>query len=59
LPQFGKKGSELFSIPGSPPSLNTTIVGDPFAPRNQYAMKIDYLKEPPTFMVSKTHFAKT
>ncbi|AGM26005.1 oligopeptide ABC transporter ATP-binding protein [Spiroplasma syrphidicola EA-1] len=59
LPQFGAKGEELYSIPGSPPSLYTKVVGDPFAPRNKYAMKIDYLIEPPMFEVSPSHYAKT
>ncbi|AOX43805.1 oligopeptide ABC transporter ATP-binding protein [Spiroplasma sp. NBRC 100390] len=59
LPQFGEKGEELYSIPGSPPSLYAKVYGDPFAPRNQYAMKIDYLLEPPMFKVTETHYAKT
>ncbi|APE74596.1 oligopeptide ABC transporter ATP-binding protein OppD [Spiroplasma citri] len=59
LPQFGQKGEDLYSIPGSPPSLFAKVYGDPFAPRNQYAMKIDYLLEPPMFKVSETHYAKT
>ena len=59
LPQLAERGSELFSIPGTPPSLYNKIVGDAFAPRNRYAMAIDYVKEPPVFKVSETHFAKT
>lgn len=59
LPQFGQKGEDLYSIPGSPPSLYAKVYGDPFAPRNQHAMKIDYLLEPPMFKVSETHYAKT
>ncbi|PWF97002.1 Oligopeptide transport ATP-binding protein OppD [Spiroplasma poulsonii] len=59
LPQFGEKGEELYSIPGSPPSLYAKVYGDPFAPRNQYAMKIDYLLEPPMFKVTETHYSKT
>ncbi|WP_338965954.1 oligopeptide ABC transporter ATP-binding protein OppD [Spiroplasma endosymbiont of Sarcophaga carnaria] len=59
LPQFGEKGEELYSIPGSPPSLYAKVYGDPFAPRNKYAMKIDYLLEPPMFKVTETHYAKT
>ena len=34
-------------------------MGDAFAPRNPYCMKIDTLAEPPMFQVSETHFAKT
>ena len=59
LPQLAERGTELFSIPGTPPSLYNKIVGDAFAPRNQYAMAIDFVKEPPVFQVSETHFAKT
>ena len=59
LPQLCEKGTELFSIPGTPPSLYNKIKGDAFAPRHQYAMAIDLEKEPPMFQVSPTHFAKT
>lgn len=59
LPQLSEKGKDLFSIPGTPPSLYNKIKGDAFAPRNMYAMAIDLEKEPPMFQVSETHFAKT
>ena len=59
LPQLCEKGTDLFSIPGTPPSLYNKIVGDAFAPRNQYALAIDLEEEPPMFQVSETHFAKT
>lgn len=59
LPQLGEKGDQLYSIAGTPPSLFENIVGDAFAPRNEYAMKIDFEEEPPIFEVSPTHFAKT
>ena len=59
LPQLAQKNTKLFSITGTPPSLYNSIVGDAFAPRNQYCMKIDTLVEPPMFQVSDTHFAKT
>ena len=59
LPQLTERNTKLFSISGTPPSLYNNIVGDPFAPRNQYCLKIDTLKEPPMFRVSDTHFAKT
>ncbi len=59
LPQLTEKGTDLFSIPGTPPSLYNKIVGDAFAPRNQYAMAIDLEEEPPMFKVSDTHYAKT
>ena len=59
LPQLCEKGSDLFSIPGTPPSLYNKIIGDAFAPRSQYAMAIDLQEEPPMFQISDTHFAKT
>lgn len=59
LPQLGTKGENLYSIPGTPPSLFNKIKGDAFAPRNEYAMAIDYEHEPPFFQVSPTHAAKT
>jgi oligopeptide transport system ATP-binding protein len=59
LPQLAEKGTELFSIPGAPPSVYSKIVGDAFAPRNPYAMKIDFVADPPKVQVSETHWAKT
>ena len=59
LPQLGVKGEELYSIPGVPPSLYHEVKGDAFAPRNPYAMEIDFEEEPPFFSVSATHAAKT
>lgn len=59
LPQLGDQSADLFAIPGTPPSLFQTIKGDGFAPRSQYALKIDFEKQPPMFQISDTHFAKT
>ncbi|MFC4651962.1 ABC transporter ATP-binding protein [Lactococcus nasutitermitis] len=59
LPQLGQRGEELFSIPGTPPSLFKEIKGDAFAPRNPYSMKIDFELAPPKVQVSETHWAKT
>ncbi len=59
LPQLSEKGKELFSIKGTPPSLYNKIIGDAFAPRNEYALAIDLVEEPPMFEVSDTHYAKT
>ena len=50
---------QLYSITGTPPSLYNKIVGDSFAPRNPYCLKIDTLAEPPMFKVTETHYAKT
>ncbi len=49
----------LRTIPGSPPDLIHPPIGDAFAPRNEFAMQIDYEQEPPMFKVSDTHYAKT
>ena len=59
LPQLAEKNTELYSISGTPPSLYNKIIGDPFAPRNPYCLKVDTLKEAPMFQVTETHFAKT
>ena len=59
MPQLGQKGEELFSIPGTPPSLYTKIVGDAFAPRSKYSLAIDFVKEPPMFEINDHHWAKT
>ncbi|PKK87602.1 MAG: peptide ABC transporter ATP-binding protein [Tenericutes bacterium HGW-Tenericutes-8] len=49
----------LFAIPGTPPDMHFPPVGDAFAPRNKYAMQIDFEEQPPLFEISKTHFAAT
>ena len=59
LPQLAQRNTKLYSITGTPPSLYNKIVGDSFAPRNPYCLKIDTLQDPPMFQVSETHFAKT
>jgi oligopeptide transport system ATP-binding protein len=59
MPQLSERGTELYTIHGTPPSLYNEVKGDAFAPRNPYAMKIDFVEEPPFFKVSETHYAKT
>ena len=59
LPQLGVKGEDLYYITGTPPSLYNKIEGDAFASRNPRALKIDFVKEPPFFKVTDTHYAKT
>ncbi|MFJ7406310.1 MULTISPECIES: ABC transporter ATP-binding protein [unclassified Lysinibacillus] len=59
LPQLGLKGEQLYAIKGTPPNLFKEIKGDAFAPRNQFALKIDYEIRPPFFQVSETHYART
>ena len=50
---------KLDAIPGTPPNMIFPPVGDAFAARNKYAMKIDFEKQPPMFEVSPTHRAAT
>ena len=59
MPQLGVRGKPLYSIEGAPPSLFQDIMGDAFAPRNRYALKIDTLERPPYFDISPTHKART
>lgn len=59
LPQLGVKGQPLFSIKGTPPNLFNEIKGDAFAPRNPYALEVDFVQIPPYFQISETHKAKT
>ena len=58
MPDLDSK-DRLASIPGTPPNMLFPPKGDAFAERNQYAMKIDFEKEPPFFKVSDTHYAAT
>ena len=57
MPDLNTNDDVLYTIPGSPPNLAYEIVGDAFAPRNKYALNIDYRLEPPMFDVpgSSTH----
>ena len=50
---------KLESIPGTPPNMIYPPKGDAFAPRNKYALEIDFELEPPMFPVSETHYAAT
>ncbi|MBO6002055.1 MAG: ABC transporter ATP-binding protein, partial [Mailhella sp.] len=58
LPQLGVKGEKLPAIDGTPPNLFNKIKGDAFAPRNRYALNIDYIEEPPMYEVTATHNVK-
>ena len=46
---------KLEAIPGTPPNMIYPPKGDAFAPRNKYALKIDFRKEPPMFEITPTH----
>jgi oligopeptide transport system ATP-binding protein len=59
MPSLDTKDDELYAIPGSPPDLLDPPKGDAFAPRNEYALKIDLEKQPPMFKVSDSHYAAT
>lgn len=59
LPDVDCNEEFLSYIPGMPPNLINPIKGDDFAPRNKYALKIDYMAEPPMFKISETHSAAT
>ena len=50
---------KLESIPGTPPNMIYPPVGDAFADRNKYALKIDFEKQPPMFKISDSHYAAT
>jgi oligopeptide transport system ATP-binding protein len=57
MPDLETKDDKLYTIPGTPPNLGNEVVGDPFAPRNIYALNIDNRVEPPMFRISDTHYA--
>jgi oligopeptide transport system ATP-binding protein len=59
MPTLDTNTSSLYTIPGAPPNLLNPPVGDAFAPRNEYALAVDDLYEPPLFQVSDTHYAAT
>lgn len=59
MPDLNTDDARLYTIPGSPPNLLHEVVGDAFAPRNQYALKADWKEQPPMFKVTDTHFAAT
>lgn len=50
---------KLEYIPGTPPNMIYPPKGDAFAPRNKYALDIDFELEPPLFEVTPTHHAAT
>jgi len=58
MPDLDTK-EKLEAIPGTPPNMIFPPKGDAFAPRNKYAMEIDFEEEPPMFQISDTHYAAT
>ncbi len=60
MPDIYTTGNDrLYMIPGTPPNLLNPPKGDAFAPRNEFALEIDYKIHPPMFKISKTHSAAT
>ena len=55
LPQLSTSKGDLYSIPGTPPSLYSPVKGDAFALRSDYAMQIDFEEYPPVFNLSLIH----
>ncbi|MFI3212143.1 MAG: ABC transporter ATP-binding protein [Eubacteriales bacterium] len=57
MPDLDTDNEKLYAIPGTPPNLAERVEGDAFAPRNEFALNIDYRLEPPMFDVpdSDTH----
>lgn len=55
MPDIDTDSRRLFAIAGSPPNLLETVPGDAFAPRNPYALNIDFRLEPPMFDVGGQH----
>ena len=58
IPDVDSK-ERLDAIPGTPPNMIYPPKGDAFALRSKYAMKIDFIKEPPLFKITDTHYAAT
>ncbi|WP_331660998.1 oligopeptide/dipeptide ABC transporter ATP-binding protein [Lachnoclostridium sp.] len=50
---------KLEAIPGTPPNMIIPPVGDAFAARNKFALKIDFEQHPPMFQITDTHYAAT
>ncbi|MBC6370954.1 ABC transporter ATP-binding protein [Lactobacillus kullabergensis] len=59
VPDINEKVDELPTIAGTIPDLTQPIVGDAFAPRNKYALNIDFKKQPPMFKINDHHYAAT
>ena len=47
------------TIAGTIPDLTQPVVGDAFAPRNKYALNIDFKEQPPMFEINDHHYAAT
>lgn len=59
MPDINTNDDRLYTIPGTPANLLNKVEGDAFAPRNKYALNIDFRLEPPMFKITDTHYATT
>ena len=59
MPDVDTTEKRLYTIPGTPPNLINEIKGDAFAPRNKYALKIDFHREPPVFKINDHHSVRS
>ncbi len=55
MPDTDTHSTRLYAIPGTPPNLLEKVQGDAFAPRNAYALNIDFREEPPMYDVGGQH----
>lgn len=55
MPDLNTSEGTLQPIPGTPVDLSKPIKGDAFAPRNPYALNIDFREEPPQYNVGGKH----
>ncbi len=59
LPQLGIKGQDLYTIVGTPPNLFYEVHGDAFAARNPHPLKIDFVRRPPMYRITDTHYVRS
>lgn len=59
MPDTQTSSETLYAIPGNPPNMANYQQGDPFYPRNDYALNIDKRQEAPMFKLSDSHYAAT
>lgn len=55
MPDLNTEEGTLHPIPGTPVDLFKQVEGDAFAPRNPYALNIDFREFPPQFNVGGKH----
>lgn len=55
MPDLNTEEGSLHPIPGNPIDLSKPLKGDAFAPRNPYALNIDFVENPPQYNVGGKH----